>query len=147
MSGMTFREKGLWGSTVATLAVYGNYFATASVFSGEHGGMMRLVGTVILLVMVEVAFQIAINVLDKPAPRDERDWQIEAKGYRSGYMVATVGLVVVLVGYGVIQSLDVLHWGDVWLEPMAIVQVLLLLVVMAEVANSVTQIYHYRRGA
>ncbi|MBE0656188.1 MAG: hypothetical protein IH602_00780 [Bryobacteraceae bacterium] len=55
--------------------------------------------------------------------------------------------MVLLVGYGAIQSLDVFHWGEIWLEPMAIVQMLLLLVVMAEVANSATQIYHYRRGA
>jgi hypothetical protein len=147
MNEMTFREKGLWGSTLATLVVYGNYFATAGVFSGERSGMMRLVGTVVLIVLVEGADQIAIHIIDKPAPRDERDWQIEAKGYRSGYTVATVGLVILLIGYGVLHVLGGSQFGDMWLEPMAVVQMLLLLLVMAELANSVTQIYHYRQGA
>jgi hypothetical protein len=143
---MTFREKGLWGSALATLLVYGNYFATAGLFGGERSGMMRLVGTVVLLVVVEVAFEIVINIVDRPEPADERDRQIEGKGYRSGYAVATVGLVLLLIGYGVVHATDGARIGDEWLEPMAIIQLLLLVLVVAEVAKSATQIFHYRRG-
>jgi hypothetical protein len=143
---LSFREKSLWASTLATALVYGNYFATAGVFAGERSGMVRLLSTVMLLVFVEVTCEIAINIFDRPQPKDERDRIIEGKGYRSGYVVATVGLVTLLMGYGALHVTQGAAGGE-WMEPIAVAQLLLLLLVLAELAKSGTMIFHYRRGA
>jgi hypothetical protein len=143
---MSFREKSLWGSALATAFVYGNYFATESVFAGESSGMARLVATVILLVFIEVTCEIVLAVVDRPQPKDERDRIIEGKGFRSGYVVATVGLVLLLMGYGALHVTGGAIAGE-WLEPLAVTQLLLLLLVLAELAKAGTMIFHYRRGA
>lgn len=115
---LSYQEKSTWGSLVATLAVYGVYFG-----SGARGS---LIGTIVLLVIVQIVCQIAIAVVARPEPRDERDRAIESKGWRNGYVLLVTGTLVCM------------------LAPTA--RSLLLALVVSEVAKSASQLYYYRRG-
>jgi hypothetical protein len=118
---LSYQEKSIWGSLVATLLVYGRYFA-----SGAHGG---LVGTIIVLVVIQIVCQIAIAVADKPQPKDERDRLIDAKAYRTAYLILVTGIILCM---------------NIVAAPT--VNAMLLALVAAETVKSVTQLYYYRRG-
>jgi heme/copper-type cytochrome/quinol oxidase subunit 4 len=119
---LSYQEKSIWGSLIATILVYGRYFA-----SGSHG----LVGTIVALVMIQIIFQIVIALADKPQPKDERDRLIEAKAYRIGYLLLVTGTIVCM-GYG-FQSGPTIN-------------ALLLALMASEIGKSATQLYYYRRG-
>src|SRR5271170_6767034 len=82
---LSYQEKSTWGSLIATLIVYGRYFA-----SGSHG----LIGTIIALVVIQIVCQIVIAIVSKPEPKDERDRLINAKAYRTGYFLLVTGVIV-----------------------------------------------------
>jgi hypothetical protein len=115
---LSYQEKSIWGSMVATLAVYGVYFG-----SGARGG---LIGTIILLIIIQIVCQIAIAVVARPEPKDERDRTIERKAWRNGYVLLVTGTLVCM------------------LAPTA--RSLLLALVVSEVVKSASQLYYYRRG-
>lgn len=115
---LSYQEKSIWGSLIATLLVYGGYFG-----AGAKGS---LIGTVILLVIIQIVCQIAIAIAARPEPKDERDRQIEAKAWRNGYVLLVTGTLVCMLG-------PTARW-------------LLLALVVSEIAKSVTQLYYYRRG-
>jgi hypothetical protein len=116
---LSYQEKSICGSLIATLVVYGRYF----LFGGG------LIETIVLLVVIQILCQIAIAVLARPEPRDERDRLIEMKGYRVGYLLLVTGIIACMT---------------VGLRPT--VDALLLALVVAETGSSITQLYYYRRG-
>jgi hypothetical protein len=118
---LSYQEKSIWGSLIATLIVYVRYFA-----SGSHG----LIGTIVALVVIQIICQIAIAVASKPEPKDERDRLIDAKAYRTGYFLLVAGMIVCMnIG---------INLG---------VNALLLALVTSEIGKCITQLYLYRRGA
>jgi len=117
---MSYREKSIWGQLIATLIVYGNYFA-------RSGG--NLIGMIVVLVMIQIVAQIAIAILAKPEPKDERDRLIDARAYRVGYLLLVTGAVLCM---------------NIVVSPT--VNGLLMALVVSEVGKSVTQLYYYRWG-
>ena len=117
---LSYQEKSIWGSLIATLIVYGRYFA-----AGSHG----LVGTIIVLVIIQIVCQSAIAIVSKPEPADERDRLIAAKACRNGYFLLVTG-VIACMNIGI-------NLG---------VNALLLALVVSEIGKSITQLYLYRRG-
>lgn len=120
ITNISYQEKSISAALIATLVVYGSYFA-----SGAHG----LIGMIVVLVVIQIIAQIAIAVASKPEPKDERDRLIEAKAYRTGYFLLVTG-VIVCMNIGI-------NLG---------VNALLLALLAAEVGKSITQLYLYRRG-
>jgi hypothetical protein len=118
---LSYQEKSIWGGLIATLVVYGNYFA-----SGSKG---NLIGTIVVLVFIQIAYQIALAIASRTEPKDERDRLIEAKSYRAGYFLLVAGIVLCM---------------NIAVAPS--VRALMMALVAAEAVKSVTQLVYYRRG-
>jgi len=120
---LSYQEKSIWGSLLATLIIYGRYYA-----SGAHSG---LIGTVIALIIVEIVCQTVIAVAHRPEPKDERDRLIAARAYRVAYLILVTGVLTILCVSEAIR-------------PTA--NTLFLALVVADVGKSITRLYYYRRG-
>jgi hypothetical protein len=147
---MSYREKCITGSLAAMTIVYGNYFAGSiarwRTSASEDGEVGRLLGTLTLLAVIEVVYQIAMAVIDRPVPMDERDRVISAKATRNAYGVLAVSIVM-LMGYVIFAEVTPgLAWPAVPLTPFLLVQAMLAALVLAEMVNDVTLLYFYRAG-
>lgn len=147
---MSFQEKSIWGSLVAILAVFGYFFATLGPnglqFEFTAVAIVRLVGAVVVLVVVEIVYHVLIAVKSGPVLEDERDQQIESRSYRNAYLLLASGVFLVMftavAGSALGRSLPGLLSGT----PLAVAHLLLLVLVFAEAAKFLTQLYFYRRG-
>jgi hypothetical protein len=137
---MSFREKSAWISLLSMLLIYGSYFWSA-VHSGPHFGKVHfssLLGTIILLVIVQVALSIAVAIIsprDAKAPRDERDRLIDLRATRFAY-AALATSVAFACFFGAFNPPIIFNTNA-----------RLFLLVLAEVLRSGCQIVQYRRGA
>ena len=118
---ISYQEKSIWGTLVATLVIYGWYFA--------RGGQGSLALTIVLLAMVQIVYQIILAVGSERAPKDERDHLIESKSYRNSYLLLVVGLILCMNVPGGRS-----------------VNGMLMAIICAEVIKSGTQLYYYRHG-
>jgi hypothetical protein len=117
---LSYQEKSIWGSMIGTLLMCGYYFATG-----------HLIFSVVMLIVVEIIYNIALAIRSVPEPKDERDRLIEAKAYRNAYLALVTGVV-----------------GNIFvpLTPVVAAQIVFGALVASEVAKSVTQLYYYRKG-
>lgn len=143
----SFREKSAAVSLLAVLGTYGCYFYSVLLGSGpgSAGEMLGLmIGLVVVLVVIEVVFHIvvaAFNPREAEAAADEREKLISLKSYRAGYLVLVAGVLL---------TLGRLLFGSV-VEPESVslletANLLLLILVLAEVTCYAAQLYHFRRG-
>jgi len=136
---LSYREKSLWGTLAVTMAVYGYYFGRA--LTGTHpaefdaASISRVVAAVVVLVAIEVAYEIVLAVTSKVDPKDERDILIESKAYRNAYLLL-VGATFWLMWTIVAQQM----------RSYMAVNLMFLSVVAAEIVKSVTQLFLYWRG-
>lgn len=147
---LSYQEKSIIGTLAAMLIVYGNYFlGSISRWRGgvtADGEVGRLLWTLALLAVIEVAYQIAMAVVDRPMPKDERDQMIDAKATRNAYGVLAVSIVMLMGHVIFAEMLPGLAWPAIPLTPFILVQAMLGALVLAEVVKGVTQLYHYRAG-
>ena len=143
---MSFKEKSLLASLGVTLLVFGWYFY--QVFSnqmfniGHEFTFNDIFKPIILFVVLEIIIQSFLAGKNK---EDERDALIELTSYRNSYWVLSVGVWFLLIQLLYVGSGG---WYDI-LENSStafISHLLLLFVVLAEVTNFITQLYHYRKG-
>ena len=143
---MSYKEKSLLASLGATLLVFGWYFY--QVFSnqmfniGHEFTFNDILKPIILFVVLEIIIQSFLAGKNK---EDERDALIELTSYRNSYWVLSVGVWFLLIQLLYVGSGG---WYDI-LENSStafISHLLLLFVVLAEVTNFITQLYHYRKG-
>jgi hypothetical protein len=120
---LSYQEKSIWGSLIATLIIYGHYYAV--------GAKGSLVASVIALIVIEIVCQSVISLAHKPEPKDERDRLIAARAYRVAYTILVAGV------------LTILFISD-WVAPT--VATIFLALVVADVGKSVTRLFYYRRG-
>jgi hypothetical protein len=118
---ISYQEKSIWGTLVATLVIYGRYFAM--------GGRGSLALTIVLLAIVQIVYQIILATGSERAPKDERDHLIESKSYRNGYLLLIVGLIL---------CMNVPSGRSV--------NAMLMAIIGAEIVKSATQLYYYRHG-
>lgn len=117
---MTYQEKSIWASLIATSIVCARFIVT---------GGQNLVATVTLLVAIQILAQIAVAVGFKREPKDERDRLIDAKAYRTGYLILVIGTIVFMNRSGAITARD-----------------LLIELLAAEIGKSAMQLIYYRQG-
>ena len=143
---MSYKEKSLLASLGATLLVFGWYFY--QVFSnqmfniGHEFTCNDIFRPIILIVVLEIIIQSFLAGKNK---EDERDALIELTSYRNSYWGLSVGVWFLLIQLLYVGSGG---WYDI-LENSStafISHLLLLFVVLAEVTNFITQLYHYRKG-
>ncbi|MGY6630095.1 MAG: hypothetical protein ACXIUL_03715 [Wenzhouxiangella sp.] len=147
MSNLSFQEKSTWG-TLFALLVIGTLYSRAAWQLWQHEALVSeavfglLLGYTVLLVVVLVGYHVLISVLSSREDDDERDRLIE---WRSGNIG---GLVLGFGVFTVIGHILVGGWrGDpLFLSPVAIANVLLLVMLVASVAEMTLKLYYYRRG-
>jgi len=148
----SFREKGLIASLVITLLVFGNYFfqvfANLQVTPSEQNGFGDLIGLVILVVILEAIIHAFLASQHSTEIEDERDKLIQRMSYRNSYWFLIIGIWVLLIqflatGSGVWFDFNYLA---IFTSAYGLAYLLLLLFVLAEVINFITQLYYYRKG-
>jgi hypothetical protein len=152
MKNISAYESTIWSSLIITVAASVYFFG--KVFGAYADGtplgveeIARLgLAMVVIIVAIEVAFNIAMTVWCKGEPQtDERDELIAAKAARNAYYVLVTGIIM-LIGHAGLASL-LGYIDDLLLDlPLAIVMGIFALVV-AEVTHFISRIVYYRIGA
>ena len=137
---MSFREKSAWISLLSMSCIYGLYFWSL-IRPGAQAGHVHFTGlldAVIALVVVQTALMITVSIYapkEAKAPPDERDKLIDAKATRFAYFVLA-GSVACACFFGGFNPPIIFN-----------ANVLLFILVIAEVLRSGCQIVQYRRSA
>lgn len=145
-------ESTIWSSLIVTVAAAAYFFS--KIFGAELAGETLTVAAiarlgfavVIVLVAVEVAFQLALNAWCRGEPQtDERDRLIAAKATRNAYYVLVTSLFV-LLGHAGIASL-VGYIDEMAIGMARVITLTIFVLVVAEVTHYGSRIYYYRRGS
>lgn len=135
-AGLTFKEKTLWVTLVATVVIYAGYFwRVIEIGEGEPGRVAGLfIGAVIAMIVLQIVVTAALALHRRPERTDERDRRIALAGARNAYYVLMTGV-----------------WGALGVATLALgafwyVHAALLAVVLGEVTRCASQLVYYRRG-
>jgi hypothetical protein len=146
ISDLSFEEKSILGSSIATLAIAVYYFAHALGPSpgsaGEVAGLA--IGAVVLLVIIEIVYHILLAIACRRDPPDERDRGVAARATRNAYLVLCVTgpLVIAHVAAGALLGVT----SSRWLAPFMTAHLMLLGLVVSELVKYASRLWYYRRG-
>jgi len=138
--GLSYREKTLYASLAAEIVVYGPYF-----FLHQQNSVNKVAGMIIAIIVLQVVLQLVIAAFTRNRVTDERDRLIELRGYRAGYVTLATLMVVglgLLWFHAVIGRLP-LH--NPWIA-LHFLNVFFGMLVISDIAKTVTQIVSYRRA-
>jgi len=148
---MSFREKAAWISLAVTVGVWGHYFWKLGSLLGQEADLTRLfVNSVVLSIGAQIALQLVAHVTTPAAERsisDEREDRIESRATSVGYTALTILVVtlalaspLIIGGFG-----EVPH--DLFADAaVAMPNLIILAVIVAEALRSLTAIAFYRLG-
>jgi len=146
---MSYQEKSITGSLIAILLAYGYYFAAVLRHLGEPelvgSTLGRLILAVIVLVVIEIIYHIALSAAAKPE-KDERDVIIGLKAYRNAYFAYGAGaffVVACVIAAGLMRDSAATR---IIATPFLLVNFVLLFMVLAELVKLVSQLRYYSRG-
>jgi hypothetical protein len=148
----SYREIGLITSLVLILLIFGHYlfgfFVTIDASSEQQPGPLGLIKAVILVAILEAIIHALLAILCADQSPDERDQLIARMAYRNSYWFLIAGVVLVVL---LLLVIDAGVWFEsdylaVFATAYGLAHILLLLFVMAEVINFVTQLFYYRKG-
>jgi hypothetical protein len=139
---MTFREKMLWGSLAATIAIWGWYFwGFVSALKGPTFDAGAEVGSFIFAIVALIVVQIVVAVVlaisspaEASAPADERDRAIARRSATKAYYLLMAGMIMV----GIVMPFSYRGWS--------ITNAALLALVIADMVRYGAIIVDYRRG-
>ena len=135
---LSFQEKSLWLVFLSLLAFFGFYFARALPGAGRDvlpGQVALFVGATVALVVAQVVGHLVIAIMDRRTDADERDGRIALKGIRNGAYVLATGVFLALCA------------GLVTEGNFVFTHVLLGMWVLAQLVQTGSQLWLYRRGA
>lgn len=146
---LSFQEKSVWVSLIAIVVVFGYHFSevfgtTEVITSGDF--VVRLIGVIIMLVVIEIALHILIAVSEiqdaaDGGAMDERDRLIATRASRNAYFVLFIGVLIMI---GTIVAGDLKN--DPGITPVMSANLLLLAIVVAELVNFGSRLFYYRSG-
>lgn len=134
----SFQEKSLWLTFASLIGAFSLYFAqvlpaeATSILPQQIGLFMAVI---VLMVIVQVVGHIVIAIIDRRSETDERDRLIALTGTRNGSFVLATGVFLALCA-------AVFTPGN-----FAFAHVLLAFWVLAQLVETGSQLYLYRRGA
>jgi hypothetical protein len=137
---MSFREKSAWISLLSMAGIYGVYFWSVIHARPEARGLHfgGLLGTIVALVVVQIVLTVGVAIFaptEANAPRDERDKLIELRAMRVAYAALSTSVAFACFFGGFIPPI------------VFNANILLFILVAAEIMRSTCQIVQYRRGA
>jgi len=140
MSTLSYQEKSLYGTLAADLIVYVPYL----LYALHHASTLsHIVGTILLLIVVQIVLQSIVAIASRNRVTDERDRQVAGLGYRNAYL-ALVSMIIVGMGMLWVHSaLGLLNPNRMGLH---FLSVFLGMVVVSEIVKIVTQLVAYRRS-
>lgn len=138
--GLSFQEKSLWLMFVSLVGVFGFYFGAVLMLPAFSVDVMPhqvvfFMLAVVLLVIAQIAGHIVIAIVDRRTQTDERDRLIQLKG-------ATIGSYVLATGVFLALCAALLTKGN-----FVFTHVLLAFWVLAQLVETGSQLFLYRRGA
>lgn len=139
---ISFQEKSIWVSLVATILIFGFYFIKAfNVFSSANTPNESLIGLFIAVIVLSIVAQIVLQSVlaiayrkEAEGSEDERDNIIELKATRISYFVLAIG--VWFAGFSIFAIPSSL----------ATANIILFFFLLAEIVGFSTQLFFYRRG-
>ena len=139
---MSFREKSIWISLLATILVFGYYFANAfsalTSFNIDNRGLIGLfIGVVVLMIIVEVVLNTILAIASRNQAgetEDERDNLIRLKSTRISYLVLVFGVWAAAMSLLLSAS------------PLAMANIIIFFFILAEIVGFSTQLFYYRKG-
>jgi hypothetical protein len=136
---LSYREKTLYASLAAELAVYGPYF-----FLHQQNSVNKVAGMIVAIIALEVILQLAIAAFTRNRVTDERDRLIELRGYRAGYLTLA-SLMVIGLGmlwfHATVGHLQL----DARMMGLHFLSVFFGMLVLSDITKTATQIVAYRR--
>jgi hypothetical protein len=145
MPDLSFREKTILGSLVATLLVAVGYFAKAVPMLQSGASLADFVApavsAIVLAVVVQIVYQILLSIGSRPGPRDERDRLVDLRAARIAYVALACGVGVVIAALATAPLLGA--WGS----PLVMLHALMLVSMIAELVKFGAQLVYYRRSA
>ena len=144
---LSFQEKSAWGLLIGIVVVSIFYFPAAfDVVANTDHAVPLVVSSgvwVVVIVVIETVYHVAIATPAGGAVRDERDRVIDLRAERNAGFVLAVSLFC-LVGW--IISLNTPQ-ATSQLRPLSIAVYILLCITLAEIVKLASQIWYYRAGA
>ena len=135
-------------SVVVVLVYIGLVFGIPSLFEPVKDG---LIDALVILIVVDIVFQIVISVQESGGGRiskDERDQIIESKGFKVGYYVFSIALVA-LIGHLFVLKLMGSFADPEYLDLMdsLTLHYLVFAFITGTTSKSITQVVLYRKEA
>ena len=148
---MSYQEKSTLGSLLIMAAVYGSYFAKAFRHLGQaqfdRDTLSRLMGTVIVIVVIEIVYHILLAIEHSGATsKDERDLLIDGKAYRMAYFTMFSGMSLVIAWLILAGMVNDTTSGRMSVAPFLVVNIILLVLVLTELLKFAAQLFYYRWG-
>lgn len=151
LSKLSNRAKKLWASLLLDTVIAVNIFPKLFSMKGDLGSASEsLVDIVVTVFLMAILGSLVIHwflKIGKPEPRDERDYQFEAKSHIAGYITLFTAICL-LIGHVMMNEVtkslfqfeyEILNAGQIS------VYMLLSLVVAAFVKDAV-RLFYYSRG-
>ena len=147
LNALSFQEKSAWGMLVGHGVIGALYFSSAwNLWRADQLSapiMIKLAfGYALVLIIAAVVYHTLVTAIDCPPGDDERDRLI---AWRAG---AVGGTVLAFGVFGVIGHLvlNALYVGVTMISPIFIANTLLLVVLLATLAELAAKLRFYRRG-
>jgi hypothetical protein len=140
MPSLSYREKTLYASLAAELALYITFLALHG-----QGTLNQVAGLILAIVVAQIAVQLVIAAMTRNRTTDERDRLIELRGYRTGYLTLAFLMVV---GLGLLwfhATMGRLPLHNPWMG-MHFLNVFFGMLVVSDIVKTLTQIVSYRRA-
>lgn len=136
---LSYQEKSLYASLAAELAVYGPYFALH-----RQNSVNKVAAMIIGIIVLQILLQSLIAAFTRNRNVDERDREIQLRGYRAGYLTIASLMVLGLAALWFHSAHGDFHLERPWVG-LHFLSVFFSMLVIADMVKTVVQIISYRR--
>lgn len=151
---MSFREKSIWISLIATLLIFGDYFLNIISLSGLPADVAKTAAlglslrAFFLIIIVEIIFQGMLAASNRKAAElgaDERDKLFAYKGNNIGYTVLVIGVFIALGRIVVLEiNPEFIEQSNGLTIPLLTAHILLFSFIFSEIVRLSAQLFFYR---
>ncbi len=140
---LSYQEKRIWINLASQLVVYGIYF-----FELWRGRVTvgSLLNVIVAIIVLQVALQTLLAITARRELKDERDIAIERSAFRNAYNIL-VGTLLACLALLTIHAFDPTLRHEFRPSPFHIINLLLFVLLVAELGKLVSKLVLYRKIA